>query len=201
MGPGRGGEFGADGGEGAGHLVGIDTYVDARVLLEVDEQGGVSALANAEEGQGNRICHHRVVEDTGVGGDGQVPDAWLPRPTLEWRGSLARFFCDEDVETVGADLDAEHRGPRCAGPVGGVGEEVTEASEPEQAVGSGVVAELELEVGERAVRCGEGDASAGGAPHALAAPPAVEGADQSDGGQAEDAGADGEGADVIAMPA
>ena len=30
MGPGRGGEFGADGGEGAGHLVGIDLYVDAR---------------------------------------------------------------------------------------------------------------------------------------------------------------------------
>ena len=172
-----------------------------RVLLEVDEQRGVCALANAEEGQGNRICHHRVVEDTGVGGDRQVPDAWLPRPTLERRGSLARFFCDEDVETVRADLDAEHRGPRCAGAVGGVGEEVTEAGEPEQAVGSGVVAELELEVGERAVRCGEGDAPAGGAPHALAAPPAVEGADQSDGGQAEDAGADGEGADVVAMPA
>jgi hypothetical protein len=82
-----------------------------------------------------------------------------------------------------------------------VGEEVTEAGEPEQAVGSGVAAELELEVGERAVRCGEGDAPAGGAPHALAAPPAVEGPDQSDGGQAEDAGADGQGADVIAVPA
>jgi len=102
---------------------------------------------------------------------------------------------------VGADLDAEHRGPRCAGQVGGVGEEVTETGEPEQAVGSGVVAKLELEVGERAVRCGEEDAPAGGAPHALAAPPAVEGTDQSDGCQAEDAGAEGNGADVIAMPA
>ena len=201
MGPGRGGEFGADGGEGADHLVGIDPYVDAWVLLEVDEQGSVYALANAEEGQWNRCRHHRVVEDTGVGGGRQVPDAWLPRPTLERRGSLAGFFSDEDVETVGADFDAEHRGPRCAGTVGGVGEKVAEAGEPEQAVGSGVVAELELEVGERAVRCGEGDAPAGGAPHALAAPPAVEGPDQSDGGQAEDAGADGEGADVIAMPA
>ena len=109
MGPGRGGEFGADGGEGAGHLVGIDPYVDAAVLLEVDEQGAVYALANAEEGQGNRFCHHRVVEDAGVGGDRQVPDAWLPRPTLERRGSLAGFFSDEDVETVRADLDAEHR--------------------------------------------------------------------------------------------
>ena len=84
------------------------------------------------------------------------------RPALERRGSFAGLFCDEDVETVGADLDAEHRGPRCAGAVGGVGEQVAETGEPEQAVGPGVVAELELEVGERAVRGGEGDAPAGG---------------------------------------
>ena len=129
--------------------------MDARVPLEVDEQRGVSGLANAEEGQGNRFGHHRVVEDTGVGGGRQVPDAGLPRPNLERRGSLAGFFSDEDVETMSANLDAEHRGPRCASPVGGVGEQVTEAGEPDQAVGSGVVAELELEVGERAVRCGK----------------------------------------------
>ena len=71
-------------------------------------------------------------------------------------GASVGFFGDEDVETVGPDRDAEHRGPRCAGAVGGVGEEVTEAGEPEQAVGPGVVAERELEVGERTVRCGRG---------------------------------------------
>ena len=142
---------------------------------------------------GTGSCHHGVVEDTRVGADRQVPDARLPGPALERRGRLAGFLGDEDVETVGADADAEHLGPRCAGAVGGVGEEVTEAGEPEQAVGSGVVAELELEVGERAVRCGQGDAPAGGAPAALAPPPAVEGADEADGGQAEDAGADGQG--------
>ena len=116
-------------------------------------------------------------------------------------GASPASSCDEDVETVGPDRDAEHRGPRCAGAVGGVGEEVTEAGEPEQAVGSGVVAERELEVGERAVRCREGDAPAGGAPHALAAPPALEGTEESDGGQAEDARPDGEGPDVVALPA
>ena len=200
-GSGRRGEFGADGGEGAGHPVGSDLHVDARVVVEVDEQRGVLTLAHAEEGQGNRFCDHRVVEDSGVGAGRQVPDAGLAGPGFERRGSLVRFFADEDVETVGPDRDAEHRGPRCAGAVGGVGEEVTEAGEPEQAVGPGVVAERELEVGERTVRCREGDAPAGGAPHALAAPPALERTEESDGAQAEDARADGEGPDVVALPA
>ena len=82
-----------------------------------------------------------------------------------------------------------------------MGEEVTEAGEPEQAVGAGVVAERELEVGERAVRCGEGDAPAGSARHALAAPPALERAEESDGAQSEEAHPDGEGPDVVALPA
>ena len=118
-------------------------------------------------------------------------------PALEWRGSLASLSCHEDVETMGLDLDAEHRRPRYAGAVGGVGEEVTETGEPEQAVGPGVLAECQLEVGQRAVRCGEGDTPARGARHALAPAPAIEGADESDGGQAEDARPDGQGPDVV----
>ncbi len=117
-------------------------------------------------------------------------------------GASPASSVDEDVETVGADLDAEHRGPRYAGAVGGVGQEVTEAGEPEQAVGSGVVAELRAR-GRRAgcAAAGRGMRLPGVRAHALAAPPAIEGADESDGGQAEDAGADGEGPDVVAMPA
>ena len=91
-GSGRRGEFGADGGEGAGHPVGSDLHVDARVVVEVDEQRGVLTLAHAEEGQGNRFCDHRVVEDSGVGAGGQVPDAGLAGPSFERRGSLGRLL-------------------------------------------------------------------------------------------------------------
>ena len=86
-GSGRRGEFGADGGEGAGHPVGSDLHVDARVVVEVDEQRGVLALAHAEEGQGNRFRDHRVVEDSGVGAGGQVPDAGLARPVSNGAGT------------------------------------------------------------------------------------------------------------------
>jgi hypothetical protein len=78
-------------------------------------------------------------------------------------------------------VDTENVGPSRAGPVGGKGEEVSEAGEPEQAVGPGVLAELELEVGQWAVLCGQGDTSSRGASDGLASPSAVEGADQSDG--------------------
>jgi len=196
MGPGRGGKFGADSGECAGYLVGGDRYVDAAIVVEVDEQGAVFALAHGDERQRNRFSHG-VVEETRVGADREVPNTKLPRLALEWRWRFDGFLCDEDVETVGANVDAEYLGPRYAGPVGGVGQDVTEAGEPEQAVGSGVMAELELEVGQWAVRRRKGDTSTRGAAGALAPPTAIEGTDQSEGSEAEDAGADGQGPDFI----
>ena len=121
-------------------MVGSDLYVDARVLVEVDEQRGVSALAHAEEGQGNRFCHHRVVEDTGVGVAGRCQMPGSPgRPSNGAGASPASSLTK--MSRPSGRTDAEYRGPRCAGAVGSVGEEVTEAGEPEQAVGPGVVAE------------------------------------------------------------
>ena len=68
-----------------------------------------------------------------------------------------------------------------AGVVGAVREKVGKSREPEQAVGSRIVTELELEIGERATRCGQGNAHAAGPPAALAPSSSVEGAHEADG--------------------
>jgi hypothetical protein len=96
--------------------------------------------------------------------------------------------------------DTENLRPWRASAVGAVREKLGKSGQPEQAVGSGIVAELELEVGQRAPRCGKGDAHASGSPATLASSPSVEGAHEADGAEAEDPGANSECADVIIVP-
>jgi len=96
-------------------------------------------------------------------------------------------------------VDAEDLQPGHTGTVRAAGEEIGEAGETEQGIGPGVMAEVELEVPERAVPCGEGDAPTGGSPAALAAPSTVEGTHEADGTEAEDPGTDGERGDVVAL--
>ena len=82
---------------------------------------------------GTRRSAHRAVSRTGTG----VPAA---------EG-------DEDLEPAVEDI-ALPRPPAVACQLfRPMGEEVGKAGDPEQAVGPGVVAELELEVGHRAPRC------------------------------------------------
>jgi hypothetical protein len=71
--------------------------------------------------------------------------------------------------------------------------------EPEHLACPGEVAELQLEIGERTPRFWSGDVPAEGAPPDLSTPPTVQGGDQPDCSQPEEACTDGDGSYVVSM--
>ncbi len=77
------------------------------------------------------------------------------------------------------------------GHLGSVAEQLGKVAEPEHLAGPGVVAQLQFEVGERALRLRPGDAAAEGPSSKLPPSPAVECGDQTDGGKAKEAGTHG----------
>ena len=196
----EGADIGGDGGERAGNPVGFDADVHAAVVIEVDEQSAADTVTNGGECERDRCGHRGVVEDTRVGRAGQVPEVRIAGLALERGGGVAGSRLDEDVEAVEADEDAEDLGASSACGVGAVGKHVAEPGEPEQTVGSSVVPELALELGERAARCGQGNTPSGASPAALAASTSLKGANEGDSAEAADAGADVKDADVVVVP-
>jgi len=80
-----------------------------------------------------------------------------------------------------------------------MGEDLGQVVDPEHLTGSGVVAELQLEIGERALRLRPGDVAAEGTASDLSTPPRVKGVAETDGSEAERAWADGNQSDVVTV--
>jgi len=72
-----------------------------------------------------------------------------------------------------------------------VAKQLGKVAEPERLASTGVVAQLQLEVSERALRLRPGDAATEGPPSELPTSSAVECSDQTDGGKTEEAGTHG----------
>ena len=102
----------------------------------------------------------------------------------------------QHIEAIVDQFDAHHLRWCHTGHVGGVAEQLGQVADPEHLAGPGVVAQLQLEIGERALRLRPGDAAAEGPSSDLPASPAVQCGDQTDGGEPEEAGAHGDRSDV-----
>ena len=141
----------------------------AQIVLEVDQHADTGTLTNAEEGQPEPALPPRTSSSTpGSVLSGRCQTSGCA-PRLEWRRELRQSLLPRRRRDPGAGLDAEHRRPRDPGAVGGVGQQVAETGQPERAVGPGVLAQRQLEVGRGAVRrrgggsAGPGRASCAGA--------------------------------------
>ena len=125
-----------------------------------------------------------------------MPDARSVGPGCERGQRLGTVTGHQYIEPMVDQLDPHHVRWCHTGDVGGVAEQLGQVADPEHVAGSGVVAQLQLEVGERTLRFWPGNATAEGPPPDLSAPPAVQRGDQTDGGEAEEARAHGDRSDV-----
>ena len=173
--------------------------VDGSVVVHIDQHRPGGALANRGEDQGKRRNGISLVHQARIGGEGQVPDAGPVGPTLERGRRIGTVTGHQHVEAMVSKLDGHHL--RCCHTsyVCGVGKHLGQVVEPEHLAGPGEVAELQLEIGERAPRFRPGDVPAEGAPPDLSTPPTVQGGDQTDGSEPEEACADGDRSDVVSV--
>ena len=189
---GRAGQLGGHGGQDALHPVCGDGDVDRPVAVHVDQHRPNSALAHGGKDQGDGRGGGGLVDDARIGGEGQVPDVRPVGPTGERGQRFGTVTGHQHIEPMVDELDAHHVRWCHTGDVGGVAEQLGQVADPEHVAGPGVVAQLQLEIGERALRFRPGDAAAEGPPPDLPAPPAVQRGDKTDGGEAEEARAHGE---------
>jgi hypothetical protein len=80
-----------------------------------------------------------------------------------------------------------------------LGKYLGQVVEPEHLASPGEVAELQLEISERAPRFRPGDVPAEGAPPDLSTPSTVQGGHQADSSEPEEACADGDRSDVVSV--
>ena len=103
----RTGQLGADGGEGAGNLVGLDLNVDAAVMVEVHEQGAASPWPTVTRVSGTGSSTTVSSMTPGSASYGRYQTVGSPGRLSKGRGSLGGLGGDEDLEPVVEDTHAE----------------------------------------------------------------------------------------------
>ena len=120
-----------------------------------------------------------------------MPDVAAVGPTRERGHGSSAVAGHQHIEAIVVRFDAHHLRWCHCGHLGSVAKQLGKVAEPERLAGPGVVAQLQFEVSERALRLRPGDAAAEGPSSKLPPSPAVECGDETDGGKAKEAGTHG----------
>ena len=193
---GRSNQLGGHGGQEALHLFGRDGEVNGPVAAHIDQHCTGGAVAHGGKSQGNGRGSGGFVDDARIGGEGQVPDVWAVGPTCERGHGFPAVAGHQHLEAIVDQFDTHHLRWCHCGHLGSVAEQLGKVAEPERLAGPGVVAQLQFEISERALRLRPGDAAAEGPAAELPTSPAVECGDQTDGGKAKEAGTHGQRSNV-----